>query len=132
MPTTAPGRPWCMPIVETLAAVEEIDDILKLERVDLIYIGSYDLSAQLGVTGRMDAPELTRVVDRILAACRQAGKPAALMVLTEEAARMRNAMGVQTLVHGVDSHRVKQAMTGIVAPLRELRPPDDGLVSATS
>lgn len=119
----APGRPWFVPIIETLTAVEQIDDILKLERIDLVYIGSYDLSAQLGVAGQMAAPALTQVVDRILAACRDAGKPVSLMVLSEDAARAQTARGVQALVHGVETHRLKQAMTAIVQPLQSLHLP---------
>lgn len=121
-PTTT-VRPWFVPIVETMAAVEQIDAILKLERIDLVYIGSYDLSAQLGVPGQMSSPLLTRTVDRILEACSKAGKPAGLMVLREEDACSFASRGVAALVHGVESHRLKQAMAGIIQPLRDLRLP---------
>ena len=114
-------RPWFVPIIETLAAVEQLDAILQLARIDLIYIGSYDLSAQLGLTGKMDAPELLRVVDRILAACHSVGKPVGLMALSASAAEAFAARGVQALVHGVESHRLKQAMTGIIQEQRALR-----------
>lgn len=117
---TATSRPWFVPIIETLAAVEELDAILQIERIDLVYIGSYDLSTQLGVAGQMDAPALVQMVDRILTACRKAGRPASLMVLGDDAARIQAARGVQALVHGVESHRLKQAMSGVLAPLREL------------
>ncbi len=116
-------RPWFTPIVETREAVDQIEAILKIDRIDLVYIGSYDLSAQLGVTGQMDAAPLVQAVDRILAACRHAGKPASLMVLSDDDARKRTSMGVQALVHGVDSHRLKRSMTQILAPLHELRLP---------
>jgi 4-hydroxy-2-oxoheptanedioate aldolase len=121
--TSAVGRPWFVPIIETLAAVAQLDAILELERIDLVYVGSYDLSAQLGVAGKMDAPALTQVVDRILAASRRAGKPVGMMVLSEEAARLQAERGVAALVHGVESHRLKQAVSGMVRPLRELRLP---------
>ncbi len=117
------GRPWFIPIVETLQAAEEIDAIARLPRVDLIYIGAYDLSAQLGCAGRMDAPELTAVIDRIIAAARQAGKAVGSMALNPEAARALAARGVRAIVHGVESHRIKQAMTSILSPLQEREPP---------
>ena len=120
---TATARPWFVPIIETLAAVDELDAILKLKRIDLVYIGSYDLSAQLGVTGQMEAPALVQVVDRIVTACRRSGLPVGLMVLNEAAARLQAKRGVRALVHGVESHRLKQAMSGVVQPLRNLRLP---------
>jgi 2-keto-3-deoxy-L-rhamnonate aldolase RhmA len=71
----------------------------------------------------MDSPELTRVIDRILAACAAAKKPAGTMALSTEAAQALAARGVQALVHGVESHRLKEAMADIVKPLRSLRLP---------
>jgi 2-keto-3-deoxy-L-rhamnonate aldolase RhmA len=120
---TAPARPWFIPIVETLQAAEQIEAIARIERIDLIYIGAYDLSALLGCPGNMDAPELTRLMDRILDVCAQEKKPVGLMALSADGAKRFAARGVQALVHGVESHRLKQAMSGIVQPLRELRLP---------
>jgi len=119
--TAAPARPWFIPIIETLAAVDQIDAVVKIARIDLVYIGVYDLSAQLGCAGKMDAPELTRVVDRILAACARGGKAVGMMALSADAAGTLAGRGVQALVHGVESHRLKQAMTDIVLPLRNPR-----------
>lgn len=116
-------RPWFIPIIETLQAAEAIETIVRLERIDLVYIGGYDLSAQLGCPGKMDSPELTRVINRILAACAEAKKPAGTMALSTEAAQALAARGVQALVHGVESHRLKEAMANIVQPLRSLRLP---------
>lgn len=116
-------RPWFVPIVETIEAAEQIESIVRLERIDLIYVGSYDLSASLGCPGRMDAPELLSLIEHILVACRNAAKPIGLMALTAEAARDLTGLGVQLLVHGVESHRIKQSMAGILAPLENLRLP---------
>lgn len=117
-PASPPSRAWFVPIVETLEAAEQIETILQLERIDLVYVGVYDLSAQLGVAGQMDAPPLTALVDRILAACFAAQKPASLMALSNAAAQRLIARGVRAIVHGVESHRLKQAMHEIVTPLR--------------
>lgn len=116
-------RPWFIPIVETLAAARQIDAIAALPRIDMVYLGSYDLSAQLGCPGRMDAPELVSLVDGIIAACQRAGKPVGHMALNPEAARALTARGVQGLVHGVDSTRIKEAGGAMLAPLRDLRLP---------
>lgn len=117
------ARPWFMPIVETLEAARQIDEIAHIERIDIIYIGAYDLSAQLGCPGRMDTPELIRLMDHILAACARAGKPVGLMALSPDSARTFATRGVQAIVHGVESHRLKQAAQTILQPLRDLAPP---------
>lgn len=121
--STESARPWLMPIVETLAAAEEIESLVQIGRIDMIYIGAYDLSAQLGCPGKMDDPKLTELIVRIIAACHQAAKPVGLMALSTHAAGLLVARGVQALVHGVDSHRVKQSMVDILRPLQGLHLP---------
>jgi 4-hydroxy-2-oxoheptanedioate aldolase len=109
-----PARPWFVPIVETLSAVAELDAILRLERIDLIYIGSYDLSAQLGCPGQMTAPALSATVDTIIAKCQGAGKAVAMMTLSPETTRALTARGVQALVHGVESSCFRQAAAAVL------------------
>ena len=118
-------RPWFVPIVETLAAARDIETIARLERIDLIYVGVCDLSALLGCPGRMDSPELAALVDRILTACHQAGKPVGMMALSADAARQLTARGVQTLVLWVESHRIKDFMTALIQRSRALRLPGE-------
>jgi 2-keto-3-deoxy-L-rhamnonate aldolase RhmA len=108
-------RPWFVPIVETLTAVEQLGAILALRRIDLVYVGSYDLSAQLGCPGQMEAPELLQTVARVFAACRAAGVPAAAMAPTPAAEASLAAQGVQTLVHGVESHLLREALAQLIA-----------------
>jgi 2-keto-3-deoxy-L-rhamnonate aldolase RhmA len=120
-PSAQVERPWFIPIVEMLSAVEEIEAIVRLPRIDLIYIGAYDLSTALGCPGRMDAPELVQVVNRVISACGKAGKPVGSIALTAAAARSLAASGVQALVHGVDSQRLRQCVSGLLDPLQDLR-----------
>lgn len=117
------GRPWFVPIIETLTAARKLEEILCNPRIDLIYIGVYDLSAQLGCPGQMDAPELGSVVDGILAACRRAGRPVGMMTLTAEAAQDAAQRGVQALVHGVDTQVIGKAFTSLRARRETLNIP---------
>lgn len=119
----ARSRPWFMPIVETLAAVEAIDEIARLPRLDVVYVGVYDLSAQLGCPGRMDSPELLLAVEQVLSACRRAGKATSLMALSPAMAQDLAARGVQAIVHGVETHRLSQAVGDILQPMNRLTLP---------
>lgn len=116
------ARPWFVPIVETLAAADQIEAIVQIERIDMVYIGVYDLSAQLGTPGRMDSPQLAALVDRVLAVCARAGKPVGMMALSTAAAQALVARGVQAIVHGVETHRIKLAVTEMIQPLAGLSP----------
>lgn len=61
---------------ESAAAVRNIDAICAVPGVDAVLIGPNDLAASLGHPGRLDAAPVTRAIDRVLAACRRARKPA--------------------------------------------------------
>jgi 2-keto-3-deoxy-L-rhamnonate aldolase RhmA len=121
-PTPEPTRtrPWYVPIIETLEAVGRIDEILREERIDLVYIGVYDLSAHLGVPGHMDAPGLEQAVARVIAACHAARKPVCMMALSESAARRWTSRGVHALVHGVETHRIAASFRDFLAPMQAL------------
>lgn len=109
------SRPWFVPIVETLSAAKDLESILRIRRIDLVYIGTYDLSAQLGCAGKMDAPELTGLVNQIVATCQRHAKPVGMMAPTPPASQALRARGVQAIVHGVESDRFRLAMTDIVS-----------------
>jgi len=70
----------CIPMIETVEAVENIDEILAVPGVDAIYVGPADLSRTLGLAplGDHDDPLFTDAIDAILAACKRAGIPAGI------------------------------------------------------
>lgn len=51
--------------IEHKEAVRNIDDILKVEGVDSICIGPYDLSSSYGKPGRFDDPEIIDAIDTV-------------------------------------------------------------------
>lgn len=70
----------CIPMIETVEAIENIDEILAVPGIDAIYVGPADLSRTLGLPplGDHDDPLFTNALDTILAACAQAGIPAGI------------------------------------------------------
>jgi 4-hydroxy-2-oxoheptanedioate aldolase len=66
--------------LEERAAIENIDELLKVEGVDVFFIGPSDLSQSMGHPGNPKAPEvasaINRSFERIVAAGRIPGTPA--------------------------------------------------------
>ena len=52
----------------------DIDDILKVEGVDVFFVGPSDLSQSMGFPGRPDTPEVKRTIDEAFAKIVAAGK----------------------------------------------------------
>lgn len=57
--------------IETAVAVENIDDILSLNRIDGLLIGPYDLSASLGVAGNFKSPPFKKALKKITLAAKK-------------------------------------------------------------
>lgn len=59
--------------VETKAAVRNLEGILGVEGLDMVFIGPADLTSSLGLAG-MDDPKLKTTIEKILATAQAAGK----------------------------------------------------------
>jgi 4-hydroxy-2-oxoheptanedioate aldolase len=85
--------------IETQAAVENLDEILTVDGVDLIFVGPNDLSHSLG---RPPDEELRAVIDDVLAKARTAGRMTGILAPTPELCARYRAAGCSLLVTGTD------------------------------
>lgn len=60
--------------IEEREAIENIDQIAATPGVDVLFVGTSDLSFSLGFRGRQDIPELPRALDKVVEAARRHGK----------------------------------------------------------
>ncbi|KAL4934770.1 hypothetical protein BDV06DRAFT_208293 [Aspergillus oleicola] len=64
-----------IPMIETPAAVELVEEYLAVEGCDGILIGSNDLCTDMGIPGQYDNPIYQAAVDKVVLAGKKAGKP---------------------------------------------------------
>ncbi len=62
-----------VPMIETVAALEALDDILAVDGLEAIYVGPADLSVSLGYPPRSEERALHEALDAIVAACHRHG-----------------------------------------------------------
>ena len=60
--------------VESIEAVEKIDEILAFDEIDGVMIGPYDISGSLGVPGQLDHPKVIEASKKVIEACEKYGK----------------------------------------------------------
>ncbi|HEX8199092.1 MAG TPA: aldolase/citrate lyase family protein, partial [Isosphaeraceae bacterium] len=90
--------------IETPGAIDSVAEIAAIPDIDLVFVGPADLSQVLGVPGDFENPQCLAVIERIAAACAQAGKPWGIVPRGPEyAARMRR-LGCRMFVLGFDIH----------------------------
>ncbi len=65
----------CIPQIETVEAMENLDDILSVPGIDAAYIGPMDLTISMGITPEQDgeAEEYVQARKRIVEGCRKHG-----------------------------------------------------------
>ena len=60
-------KPLIVAMIESLNAVENLEQILNLDGLDAILIGPYDLSASMGITSKFNNPNFIETMNKILA-----------------------------------------------------------------
>jgi 4-hydroxy-2-oxoheptanedioate aldolase len=80
-------------LIETRAAVENIDAIVAVPGIDLIVPAQFDLSTALGVSGQFDHPDFMDAVSRIEAACLGAEIPLGGVAMNDDQAEALFARG---------------------------------------
>lgn len=89
--------------VETVGAVDAIEDIAAIDGLDALFVGPADLSAALGCLGEFDDPEFESAVDRILGAAH--GRDVPVGTLATEAVGPTHWVeaGFDFVVAGIDA-----------------------------
>jgi 2-keto-3-deoxy-L-rhamnonate aldolase RhmA len=69
-------------MIESRAALDNIEGIAAVPGVDVIHIGTNDLSTDLGHPGQLAHPDVLAAVQRVVKACKANGKYAGVGGLT--------------------------------------------------
>lgn len=92
-------------MIESRAAVENIDDILMVEGLDGVFIGPYDMSSSYGVPGDVSNEAVTEGCGRVLKACKKHKKIAGIHIVKPDKAIIREHInkGFQFIAVGIDT-----------------------------
>lgn len=90
--------------IESITAVENINDLLAFEHVDAVMIGPYDISGSLGVPGQTDHPLVRQAGDKVIEAAKRHGKSCFTQLNIVNEARIKDAIeqGFTGLILGSD------------------------------
>ena len=88
--------------IETMTAVNAIDEICAVEGVDGIFIGPGDLSTTMGHIGNPLHPEVQAAMQKVYASAKAHGKPVGILAPVEADARRYLEMGATFVAVGSD------------------------------
>lgn len=114
-----------LPIIESVEAVERIDDIMAVDGVDGCIVGPVDLCISLGVPFQFDHPRYLDALRRVRDAGQRTGKPVGHPLLGSlddaENVRLQVNEGVRLLLVGGDEPVLKEGLRRAVDELAFLR-----------
>lgn len=88
--------------VEGKHGVDNIQAIVSVPHIDVIFLGPYDLSQSLGIPGQVGDPQVVEMMNQCITLIRNAGKAAGTFADTPEVAKRWIDAGVQYVALGVD------------------------------
>ena len=91
--------------IEHKDAIPNLDAILDVDGVDGVFIGPYDLTGSMGLTGQMSHPDVVAALDTYLDACGRHETSAGIHIVRPDADNVRDAVdqGYTLIALGVDA-----------------------------
>jgi len=98
-------QPLLIAMIESFNALKNIDSILKVDGLDAILIGPYDLSASMGLTAQFDHQEFLSVVKEINYKANLLGIPCGIHVVEPSITLLQQRIdeGYRFLAYSIDS-----------------------------
>ena len=77
---TANDQSLLIALIEDIAAVRNLDDIVKVDHIDVFFVAPNDLATSMGHIGNMGHPDVQQTVDNAVTKIVQAGRVAGTLV----------------------------------------------------
>lgn len=103
-----------IPQCETAGCLANIEEITQIEGVDGIFIGPFDLSVALNTPGQFETDEFKASIERILNACKSAGKIAMLYTGDAKATRAYFQQGFDAAAVSLDTKFYMNAFRSLI------------------
>jgi 4-hydroxy-2-oxoheptanedioate aldolase len=113
---------FVIPIIEDLRGVENLEMILDVPGIDIVFMGPFDMSVSAGFQGNVAHPEILGAMEKILEACRKRKVPVMHTLTGGTNVDAWVERGVRLVMQSADSvvfARAQRAFLESVSHLRE-------------
>ncbi len=94
---TANDQSLLIVLIEDIAAIGKLDEILKVDHIDIFFVAPNDLATSMGHIGDMGHADVQKTIDAALAKIVQAGRTAGMLVNAANVERYTR-LGVRALM----------------------------------
>ena len=89
--------------IEGLEGVKNIDKICNVSNIDIIFIGPYDLSQSMGLTGQIWHPKVINQIKKIITICQKKKIHTGIFTDTPEGVKYWQNLGINYINYRIDT-----------------------------
>ena len=104
--------------IESVPALEHLDEILEVDGVDALFVGPNDLSVSLGIPDQLDHPRYVEAVEHVVAAAQRRGIAAGPHCFTQEALVRWRASGARFMMFSSDWRALGEGYRAVLSAVR--------------
>lgn len=104
---------------ENKEGLENLEEIVRIPEIDVIFLGPFDMSQSLGVPGQVYHPLVEEAAEKVLKITKSAGKSAGIFVTDGEQARKRIEQGFQYITINVDTTLFARACKNEISKIKK-------------
>jgi 4-hydroxy-2-oxoheptanedioate aldolase len=104
--------------IEGEEGVRNIDEILSVEGIDVVFLGPYDLSQSLGIPGEVNHPRVVELMEQVIEKAKARNKVVGTFVDNIETGLKWIDLGVQYLSYSVDVGIIMEVSKNITKQLK--------------
>lgn len=104
--------------IEGIEGINNLDGILSVPSIDVIFIGPYDLSQSLGIPGEVNHPLVTEKMKEVVSKCKENKVAVGTFADDVETAKSWISLGVQYMALSVDVGILYNASKNIISKFR--------------
>jgi len=99
------NNPFIVAMIESIEGVNKLDSILKVKGLDAIFIGPYDLSASMNLTGKFNDKKFKKTISIILNKCKKAKVACGIHIVKPDKSQVKIKIrqGFKFLAYSMDS-----------------------------
>jgi 4-hydroxy-2-oxoheptanedioate aldolase len=107
--------------IEGMEGMRNLEEIIKVDGIDIIFIGPYDLSQSMGIPGAINHPELVKAIEDIIGKCRLRNKYTGIFTNSMADAKRYISLGVKYLAFSADTGIMARACSDFTKELNQIQ-----------
>jgi len=105
--------------IEGIEGIKNLDEILSVQGIDVIFIGPYDLSQSLGIPGEVNHPLVIEKMQEVVSKCKEKNVAVGTFADDIKTAKSWISLGVQYMAFSVDVGILYETSKNIVDHLAD-------------